>query len=228
MGKFYDAMRKVSSPETEKAVRPEPEGAGLPELDEALLRPEGSGEDQAFEDPEQERAKLFETAVQSAPPADYGPGDLEASPFEEDAAEPVLRVVDSAAESLPESGDRRPTFSSLRRLRTDVFRRPLDAAYERIIQRLFAYRRSPRESVILVTSAVSGEGTSTVSRNIALALAHHHGKVPPTINYENPDPECDLDYVPNTAREVDVKVALTNSLGFGGHNVTLATRKNGF
>ncbi len=63
---------------------------------------------------------------------------------------------------------------------------------------------------------------------IALALTHTHGKIPPTINYENPDPECDLDYVPNTAREVDVKVALTNSLGFGGHNVTLATRKNGF
>jgi 3-oxoacyl-[acyl-carrier-protein] synthase II len=63
---------------------------------------------------------------------------------------------------------------------------------------------------------------------IALALTHTHGKIPPTINYENPDPECDLDYVPNAAREVDVKVALTNSLGFGGHNVSLATKKNGF
>jgi 3-oxoacyl-[acyl-carrier-protein] synthase II len=59
---------------------------------------------------------------------------------------------------------------------------------------------------------------------ILLALVHAEGKIPPTINYETPDPECDLDYVPNEARDLDVKVALSNSLGFGGHNVTLATR----
>jgi 3-oxoacyl-[acyl-carrier-protein] synthase II len=49
--------------------------------------------------------------------------------------------------------------------------------------------------------------------------------VPPTINYENPDPECDLDCVPNAARKMEVGAALTNSLGFGGHNVTLAIKK---
>ena len=52
-----------------------------------------------------------------------------------------------------------------------------------------------------------------------------HGIIPPTINYENPDPECDLDYVPNTAREQKVKVAISNSFWFGGHNATLAVRK---
>jgi beta-ketoacyl-acyl-carrier-protein synthase II len=55
--------------------------------------------------------------------------------------------------------------------------------------------------------------------------AMQDGVVPPTINYENPDPECDLDYVPNTARKVEVNVAMSNSFGFGGHNATLVFRK---
>jgi 3-oxoacyl-[acyl-carrier-protein] synthase II len=58
-------------------------------------------------------------------------------------------------------------------------------------------------------------------------LAIHHGIVPPTINYETPDPECDLDYTPNTAREMKVDVAMSNSFGFGGHNATIILRKLG-
>ena len=53
------------------------------------------------------------------------------------------------------------------------------------------------------------------------ALAVKNGILPPTINYETPDPECDLDYVPNTARKATVRNALSNSFGFGGTNATL-------
>jgi 3-oxoacyl-[acyl-carrier-protein] synthase II len=56
-------------------------------------------------------------------------------------------------------------------------------------------------------------------------LAMSRGVVPPTINYTEPDPECDLDYVPNEARQAEVKIALSNSLGFGGTNATLLFRK---
>jgi 3-oxoacyl-[acyl-carrier-protein] synthase II len=49
--------------------------------------------------------------------------------------------------------------------------------------------------------------------------------LPPTINYEHPDPECDLDYVPNQAREVAVEAALSNSFGFGGTNAALVLKR---
>jgi 3-oxoacyl-[acyl-carrier-protein] synthase II len=56
-------------------------------------------------------------------------------------------------------------------------------------------------------------------------LAIANGLVPPTIHYETPDPDCDLDYVPNEARELDVTLALSNSFGFGGQNACVAFRR---
>lgn len=60
---------------------------------------------------------------------------------------------------------------------------------------------------------------------IVTVLAIKEGIIPPTINYKHPDPECDLDYVPNQARQAKVRVALSNSLGFGGHNATICFKK---
>jgi 3-oxoacyl-[acyl-carrier-protein] synthase II len=58
----------------------------------------------------------------------------------------------------------------------------------------------------------------------ACALSIRDGVIPPTINLENPDEECDLDYTANTAKERKVRVALNNSFGFGGHNATLVAK----
>ncbi|MBU0503452.1 MAG: beta-ketoacyl-ACP synthase II [Candidatus Omnitrophota bacterium] len=60
---------------------------------------------------------------------------------------------------------------------------------------------------------------------VACCLSVHDDVVPPTINYEYPDPDCDLDYVPNTARKAKIEVAMSNSLGFGGHNASLIVKK---
>jgi 3-oxoacyl-[acyl-carrier-protein] synthase II len=60
---------------------------------------------------------------------------------------------------------------------------------------------------------------------VATLMAIANDQVPPTINLENPDPECYLDYVVGVARQHRVEVALSNSFGFGGHNVTLAFKK---
>ena len=60
---------------------------------------------------------------------------------------------------------------------------------------------------------------------VICSLVLQHGMIPPTINLENQDPECDLDYVPNVARKADVHVAMSNSFGFGGHNATIVLKK---
>ncbi|MGQ9670682.1 MAG: beta-ketoacyl-[acyl-carrier-protein] synthase II, partial [Desulfosoma sp.] len=70
----------------------------------------------------------------------------------------------------------------------------------------------------LLGAAGGVEGAYTV-------LTIYHDTIPPTINYETPDPECDLDYVPNVARKTAVHVAMSNSFGFGGTNGTVVFRK---
>jgi len=84
-----------------------------------------------------------------------------------------------------------------------------------------------RKLVVSSTKGATGHmlGAAGAVEMAACALAIKNSIVPPTINLQNPDPECDLDYVPNTAREMSVDVIVNNSFGFGGHNSTIAARK---
>jgi 3-oxoacyl-[acyl-carrier-protein] synthase II len=93
------------------------------------------------------------------------------------------------------------------------------------IKRVFG--EHARKVAVSSTKSMTGHllGAAGGIEAIATVLAIHHGILPPTVNYEKPDPECDLDYIPNQARKQDVEVALSNAFGFGGTNATLAFQK---
>ena len=100
-----------------------------------------------------------------------------------------------------------------------------DAAETRAIKQVFgghAYRLAV-SSVKSMTGHLLGAAGGVES--LATVLTIYHGLIPPTINYDQPDPGCDLDYVPNKARQAEVRVALTNSFGFGGTNATLVFKQ---
>ena len=77
------------------------------------------------------------------------------------------------------------------------------------------------------TKSMTGHllGAAGAMESAICAMSIMNGCIPPTTNLENPDPECDLDYTPNKARHTQVNVAMTNSLGFGGHNASLVFQR---
>ena len=90
-----------------------------------------------------------------------------------------------------------------------------------------AFGSHAKKLAISSTKSVMGHllGAAGGVEMIVCALAIKHGIIPPTVNYETPDPDCDLDYVPNKPRAHKIKVAASNALGFGGHNATLVVKK---
>ena len=104
---------------------------------------------------------------------------------------------------------------------------PLGDASETRVIKLALGEENARTTPISSTKGATGHclGAAGAVEAMFTILAVHRGVLPPTINYEDPDPECDLDYIPNEAREADVRIGVNNSFGFGGHNACVVFRR---
>ncbi len=102
-----------------------------------------------------------------------------------------------------------------------------DVCETKAIKRVFGEHARPGGLVVSSTKSMTGHtlGAAGAIELAACALAMRDSLIPPTINLDEPDPECDLDYAPHKARERRVKVAVNNSFGFGGHNATLVVKE---
>jgi 3-oxoacyl-[acyl-carrier-protein] synthase II len=104
---------------------------------------------------------------------------------------------------------------------------PLGDASETRVLKLALGEDNARKTPVSSTKGATGHclGAAGAVEAIFTTLAVNRGALPPTINYDEPDPECDLDYIPNEAREADVRVGVSNSFGFGGHNACIVVRR---
>src|SRR6266705_5597839 len=104
---------------------------------------------------------------------------------------------------------------------------PLGDASETRVIKMALGEESARKTPISSTKGATGHclGAAGAIEAVFSVLAIRDGKVPPTINYEVEDPECDLDYIPNESRDADVRVSVSNSFGFGGHNASIVLKR---
>jgi 3-oxoacyl-[acyl-carrier-protein] synthase II len=104
---------------------------------------------------------------------------------------------------------------------------PLGDASETRVIKLALGEEKARKTPVSSTKGATGHclGAAGAVEAIFSTLAIRDGKLPPTINYEVEDPECDLDYIPNASRDADVRVAVSNSFGFGGHNASIVLKR---
>jgi 3-oxoacyl-[acyl-carrier-protein] synthase II len=104
---------------------------------------------------------------------------------------------------------------------------PLGDASETRVIKLALGEETAKRTPVSSTKGATGHclGAAGAVEAIFCALAVRDGVLPPTINYDTPDHDCDLDYIPNEAREGDVRIAVSNSFGFGGHNACLVLRR---
>jgi 3-oxoacyl-[acyl-carrier-protein] synthase II len=104
---------------------------------------------------------------------------------------------------------------------------PLGDASETRVLKIALGEENARKTPVSSTKGATGHclGAAGAVEAMFTVLAVARGALPPTINYEQPDPTCDLDYIPNEAREADVRTGVSNSFGFGGHNATIVVRR---
>src|SRR2546422_3505220 len=104
---------------------------------------------------------------------------------------------------------------------------PLGDASETRVIKMALGEENARKTPISSTKGATGHclGAAGAIEAIFTTLAIRDGKLPPTINYEVEDPDCDLDYIPNESRDADVRVAVSNSFGFGGHNASIVLKR---
>ena len=104
---------------------------------------------------------------------------------------------------------------------------PLNDSLETTVIKLALGEEEAQKAYISSTKSMTGHmlGAAGAIKAVACLKALNEGILPPTINLRDPDPQCDLNYVPNQAIQADLDLALSNSLGFGGHNACIAFRK---
>jgi capsular exopolysaccharide synthesis family protein len=177
LGKFFDAMQRAAKlQDTPSPTRGSDELKSVsPDRVEGHATPEHPITGDVFPSPDDAEASGLPPGAEIRKPVN----DQEAFPREVSARPPAGQTPDghNPSTGLPEAaGDqlaKRHPFSSSNLVDSGVFRSPVYAAYERVVQKLLKYRTTPRQSLILVASAVEGEGVSTVARNTALALGRH-------------------------------------------------------